>query len=204
MKAPASFQNPLPEMKIRIYDPLAEYLGGPSEVVRFDLSILDAARLSGHLCPSVAGAFLVSKAAIKALYPDTDTCVRGQIEVDLPGVANEGATGPISNVIGYLTGAWGEHGFAGINGKFSRRELMHFHSPRCVQGAYRFERTDTGEVVHVRYNPGAARGLHDAGTPTAFADAWQARVHAILTSPDVVEVVSERTSRAKNERRFVT
>lgn len=189
--------NPIPDldpkMKIRIYDPLAEYLGGPAETVRFSLSVLDAARLSGHLCPSVAGAFLVTKAAVEALYPDTETCVRGEIEVDLPGIANEGATGPISNVIGYLTGAWSENGFGGINGRYSRRDLLHFHSPRCAQGAYRFERTDTGAHVQVRYNPGAARGLHDtaARNGDSFGEAWQARVRAILTSPGVVEVISD-------------
>jgi hypothetical protein len=192
MKAQAKRQveSPMPTPQVQVYDPLAEYLGGPAEAVRFSISILDAARLSGHLCPSVAGAFLATQAAIKALYPETETCVRGQIEVDLPGMPNEGAMGPISHVISYITGAWSGSGFAGINGQYSRRDLMHFHSPRCIHGGYRFERTDTGQVVHVHYNPGLAPHPKGSGTRAAdsFERAWQARVSAILATPEVIEV----------------
>lgn len=181
----------LQELLIQVYDPLAEYLGGPDEAARFSVSILDAAKLSGHLCPSVAGAFLATRAAIEALYPETRTCVRGQLEVDLPGAPNEGATGPISHVISYITGAWGASGFGGISGQFSRRDLLHYRSERCQEAGYRFERMDTGQAVLVHYRPGLAHLPHRSGGKSAvdsFAEEWQARVSAILASPEVIEV----------------
>lgn len=180
----------LNKIEVKIHDPLAEYLGGPDKVTTFSVSIVDAARLAGHLCPSVAGAFLATRAAVEVLFPDTKTCIRGLLEVDLSGAPHEGATGPIGHVISYITGAWSTDGFGGLDGQFRRRDLLRFSSKRCKRGAYRFERTDTGQVVHVYYRPGKAE-LPELDDGDRFAESWQARVRAILASPAVIEIESE-------------
>lgn len=177
------------ELVIRVRDPLAEFLGGPGDVAEFELSVLDAARLSGHLCPTVAGAFLGARAAIHALFPDTGVCVRGEIEIDLPGRADEGVTGPISHVLSFITGAWDASGFKGLGkGRFSRRNLLHFGSSRCEGADYRFERRDTGAVVLVFYHPERAE-VPAADGEEDFADGWQRRVRGILSSRErVIEI----------------
>jgi len=171
---------------IEVHDALAEHFGGPSEVVRFSVSVLDAARLSGHLCPSVVGAFLVTRAAVEALFPDTHICERGQLAIDIPGDSADGANGQIGNVMSYITGAWSTSGFGGLRGKFVRRGLLRFNSKKVAFGQYRFERLDNGKVVEISYSPGNAE--LPAQESTEFAVAWQERVRAILASPDVIKV----------------
>lgn len=55
---------------VRMRDPLAALLGTAVGGV-MDYHYADAVRLSGHSCPTVAGAFLAGRAALAALYPDT-------------------------------------------------------------------------------------------------------------------------------------
>ena len=49
----------------------------------------DAVRLCGHSCPTVAGAWLMTAAALRALYPEVP--VRGAIEVTVGGARDDGA-----------------------------------------------------------------------------------------------------------------
>lgn len=176
--------NELPT--ILIHDPLAEYLGGPADVESFSITLLDAARLSGHLCPSVVGAFLVTQAAIKVLFADNGICERGLIAVDIPGAENERANGPMGHVISYITGAWSESGFGGLGDQFIRRNLLRFNSKRLTQGQFRFERLDTGKVVEVSYFP--SRAKPHPPKDSSFQSMWQQRVSDILSSDNVVEV----------------
>lgn len=171
---------------IEVHDGLAAYLGGPGEVERFSLSILDVARLSGHLCPSVAGAYLVTRAAVLALFPDTKVCERGLLTIDVPGAETDGANGPIGHVMSYITGAWPESGFAGLRGEFARRNLLRYNSKKVQIGHYRFQRLDTGAVVEISYFPNKANV--PASENASFGEMWQTRVKAILNSPDVIEV----------------
>lgn len=171
---------------IKIHDSLAAYLGGPGDIETFSLSVLDVAKLSGHLCPSVAGAFLATQAAVKALFPENETCERGLIAVDIPGDATEGANGPIGHVISFITGAWPEHGFGGLQGRFVRRNLMNYNSRRLVKGQFRFERLDTGKVVEISYYPFRVPRTEIPGR--SFGENWQERVKAILAAADVIEV----------------
>lgn len=174
------------KVSVKIHDPLAEHLGDPAEVVEFEITIYDAARLAGHLCPSIAGAFLMTRAAVHALFPENETCIRGQMLVDLPTANDEGAMGPMSHVVSYVTGAWAEDGFKGLSGQFKRRNLLRFDSERCRDGSFRFERTDNGKAVHVHYRPERASFDRNASDP------WQARVEAILSQADsVVDVSAE-------------
>lgn len=171
---------------IEIHDGLAEYLGGPYEVEHFSLSILDAARLAGHLCPSVAGAFLVTRAAVLALFPDTKICERGLMTIDIPGGDTDGANGPIGHVISYITGAWSENGFGGLGDDFVRRNLLRYNSKSLHLGQYRFQRIDTGAVVEISFHPNKAKV--PASNNTNFGGIWQNRVKAILDSSDVIEI----------------
>lgn len=52
---------------IPTHDPFAAMLGAARDG-RFDYHYLDAVRLAGHSCPTVAGAFLIGRAALAALY----------------------------------------------------------------------------------------------------------------------------------------
>ena len=171
---------------IEVYDGLAEHFGGPDDVVRFSISVFDVARLSGHLCPSIVGAFLVTRAAVLELFPDTHVCERGLMAIDIPGGSADGSNGQIGNVMSFITGAWSSSGFGGLRGMFVRRNLLHFDSKKVTVGQYRFERLDNGKVVEVSYCPGNA----DLPDPESsdYALAWQERIHAILVSPDVIKI----------------
>lgn len=55
---------------IRVQDPLSAFLGVNADGV-IDYHYVDAVRLAGHSCPTVAGAFLLARSALKSLYPDS-------------------------------------------------------------------------------------------------------------------------------------
>ena len=52
---------------VRTHDPFAAMLGAASGGV-LEYHYLDAVRLAGHSCPTVAGAFLIGRAGLAALY----------------------------------------------------------------------------------------------------------------------------------------
>lgn len=173
------------QLKIKVRDPLATQLGGPAEIEEFSLSLLDVARFSGHLCPSVAGAFLAVDAAVAALFPDK-VCERGLVEVEMPGTVANGANGPIANVIGYITGAWAESGFGGLGGEHRRRDLLRFGAQDLGPGQYRFIRRDTGKKVEITYDPSKAQKT--SVLPESFQEMWQQKVLNIVSSPSVIEL----------------
>lgn len=175
------------DLKIKVRDPLAVHLGGPLEIEEFSLSLLDVARLSGHLCPSVAGAFLAVDAAVTALFSDK-VCERGLLEVELPGTVADGANGPISNVIGYITGAWAESGFGGLGGEHRRRGLLRFGTQDLRLGQIRFIRRDTGQAVEITYNP--LKANNTSATQVSFQAMWQQKVLNIISSPAVIQIRS--------------
>jgi hypothetical protein len=200
MTAPAFFAQ-LPT--ITLHDPLAEFLGASSDGL-VEYRYLDAVKLAGHSCPTVAGAWLMTARALERLYP-TETPQRGGIKVELRGAAHEGVVGVIANVMALVTGAAGEGGFKGIAGRFERRGLLSFGAP--IEGEARFTRTDTGRSVEASFNGDAVparpetrvllqRALgHDASPEerAAFAAAWQERVARILVErrddPGLVRIV---------------
>lgn len=189
--------NPIPaslfeEFKIQISDPLAEFLGGTPNESRFSISLLDVIHFSGHACPSVVGAFLMTQKAVELLYPDSKTLVRGDLVVSLPTPPAQGATGPIANVISYLTGAWGETGFGGIQGKFSRRDLLRFAVSEIPHGTIRFERISTKNAVGLSYDPTKIE-LKATETPRLqdFQTQWRHRIKSILEHPQLaIEAVT--------------
>jgi hypothetical protein len=169
---------------IQVFDPLSEFLHGSEVESRFKISLLDVVRLSGHSCPSMTGAFLVTKAAVRHLFPTTNTCVRGDIEVLIPDLPEIGATGPIANVISYITGAWGGTGFGGLKGQFRRRDLLRFNCREVPAGAFRFTRKSTNQTVDVSFHP--ERVSIPPQLILDFQEQWRGKVHALLTHQDQV------------------
>lgn len=176
---------------VRTHDPFAEMLGAAQDGM-LEYHYVDAVRLAGHSCPTVAGAFLMGRAALAALYPD-EPAERGRIAVHMPAPEQEGTTGVMAQVLTLLTGAASDNGFHGIQGRFKRKGLLSF-ADRHEGEAITFTRLDTGASVAVSLNvspvPGdPAQGARmaavlqdraDDSQRVAFANAWQDRVRRLL------------------------
>jgi hypothetical protein len=198
MNTPA-FYNDVP--KITLYDPLAEFLGAAEKGI-IEYSFLDAVKLAGHSCPTVAGAWLMTRKALASLYGD-QLPVRGAIQVSFRDGQADGVTGVIANVVGLITGAAQSGGFKGIGGKFNRSNLLHFNAG--ITGEIRFTRPDTGINVDTAYHPERVTpspdmkelmqktmmGVANAEERSRFGRLWQDRVRRILIDhADDAEIVS--------------
>ncbi len=173
-----------------MHDPLAEFLGASADG-RIEYRYVDAVRLAGHSCPTVAAAYWMTLKALAALYPDA-LPQRGAIRVDFREDRLSGVTGVIANVVSMLTGATLDSGFKGIGGRFDRRDLLHFSTG--VTEEIRFTRIDTGDSVEVAarlqsvpFAPDTPelmrKCLEGKATPdeaARFRDQWQARVRSLL------------------------
>ena len=175
---------------IKLYDPLSEFLGAFDDG-ELEISYLECVKLAGHSCPTVAGAYLMAKIGLKRLYPDT-LPERGSIKVEMRDAQTAGVTGVIANVIGFITGANGAGGFKGIQGNFSRDNLLAYDVP--VQGEVKLTRLDNEESVTLNYNPSSVpadpmmqslmgKSLKNTASQEerqTFGMLWQKRVEAIL------------------------
>lgn len=175
---------------LQLHDALAEFLGAAQGGV-MEYRYADVVRFAGHSCPTVACAFLATRAALKALYPET-VPERGEVLVSLREAENDGTTGVVGAVAGLITGAAGAGGFGGIGGHFVRRRRLRYAQPQ--PSLLRYERADGGGFVDVEIHPDRIpvdpelRGLlscclsgsADASVQGVFAAAWQARVKALL------------------------
>ena len=85
MKTPAFFEA-VPA--IVVIDPLAETLGAAENGV-IEYHYRDAVKLAGHSCPTVAGAWLMTRTALAHLYPD-GVPQRGGMRVELRQAVDEG------------------------------------------------------------------------------------------------------------------
>jgi len=146
MEFPDYYKNIEP---IELIDELAMFLGAPDDG-EYKIYYNEIVKMAGHSCATVAGAFLMAREGLKALYED-DKPIRGNIKVELRDNAQEGSVGVSAAVFTNITGAAGNTGFAGINGKYARRNLLSFDAN--IVGFVRFTRTDTGKSVEVRYFP---------------------------------------------------
>lgn len=200
MSYPAFFEQ-APSITMR--DPLADFLGAAQGGV-MEYHYADAVRLAGHSCPTVAGTWLIARAALKALYPD-GPAERGAVTVKMPARVEEGVTGVMSQVLTLVTGAASDNGFHGIGGQFVRHGLLDF-ADVPMTGAIRFTRADTGAAVDVELDlSGVAPAPHvrelmgtafqpnaSAEQRSAFGNAWQDRVRRLLLDhaddPAVVRV----------------
>lgn len=201
-----SFFNDAPI--IRLYDPLAELLGSAEEGV-IEYCYADAVRLAGHSCPTVAGAYLTARAALKLLYPDAALPERGAIAVHMPTPETDGTTGVVAQVLTLITGAAAQGGFKGIGERFNRQGLLSFATKGGDNdGTVRFERLDTGAAVQVLFDAHKVPAdisqrermqavIQNRETPEQqieFAQHWQARVKRILLEhaddPSLLRVIS--------------
>lgn len=189
---------------ITVVDPLAEALGAADGGV-LEYRYVDAVKLAGHSCPTVAGAWLMTRAALARLYPD-ELPRRGELSVELRQRHDEGVAGVIASVVQLVTGAAGDGGFKGLAGRFARQGLLRYGV--ALPGEIRFTRVDNGASVvlahHLQAVPRPAdltekmqrafRPAADDAARRAFAQAWQGWVRTILTEhaddPVLIEVVA--------------
>ena len=171
-------------------DPLAEFLGACDGGV-LDYSYLDAVKLAGHSCPTVASAYWLTRLALRALYGE-ELPERGAIRVEFRDDRLNGVTGVIANVVSMLTGATVDTGFKGLAGRFDRRHLLAFNDGIALE--MRFTRTDNGAQVdgsanlrHVPADPEMPALMQrclggDASHEESlrFGNIWQDRVRRIL------------------------
>ena len=108
--------------RIRLHDPLADFLGAFEGGV-IEYAYLDAVRLAGHSCPTVASAYWLTSQALRALYGEA-LPERGGVRVAFRESRTAGVTGVIANVVSLLTGATTDTGFKGLAGRFDRRGLL--------------------------------------------------------------------------------
>lgn len=176
---------------VQIFDPLAQLLGAATDG-RLEYSYADVVRLAGHSCPTVAGAFLMGRAALQALYPD-GPAERGQVEVAMPAPVHHGTTGVVAQVLTLLTGAAADNGFQGLGGHYARDGLLTY-AGRHESDAISFRRRDTGAAVALQLDaspvPADPRQrdllvaiMQDAASEAdklAFAEIWQERVRRML------------------------
>lgn len=176
--------------RITLHDPLAELLGA-ADNGQIEYGYVDAVKLAGHSCPTVAGAYLMALKALNRLYPDS-TPERGGIRVEFGSPQSDGITGVIAAVAGLLTGAAGEGGFKGLAGRFSRRNLLGFAVGNATET--RFIRLDSGACMAVAYHPEIVpappelqalmakllAGSASDAERAEFGRLWQMRVRHIL------------------------
>lgn len=187
---------------ITVRDALAEFLGA-SDGGRIEYGYADAVKQAGHSCPTVAGAWLMARAALRALY-GAQLPERGGVRVDMVEAEDAGTTGVIAQVFTLVSGAAAGNGFQGIGGRFSRYDLLR-HGVGGT-GIARFIRVDTGAAVEVAMDlsgvpadvplrpllQAALAEEASAEVRAAFARVWQGRVRRLLLEhaddPAVIQV----------------
>ncbi len=190
MQYPAFYDAVAP---VTLHDPLAAFLGATTDGL-IEVRYLDAVRLAGHSCPTVAGAWLMVRRALTELYGG-ETPERGSIRVQMREAQGDGVCGVIAAVFTLVTGAAGAGGFEGLAGNFGRRGLLTFgHGKEAVDGVARFVRIDTGKAVTVDFDhasvpadpdmmPLLQKSLGGRATPdeqARFRRLWTGRIEAIL------------------------
>ncbi|MBU1216998.1 hypothetical protein KJ870_09325 [bacterium] len=186
---------------IKVKDPLSNALGA-FDNGEYEFSYLDVVKSAGHSCPTVAGAYLITLEALKALYPN-ERAIRGNIKVAFEEAEKDGVAGVIANVVSQITGATQITGFKGLQGKFARHSLMSFEQP--INASARFTRVDSGKCVDVIYNPSSILPHPDmqlimqkmqkseasADELKEFGVLWQDRVKRIFENQESVLRVQE-------------
>ena len=191
---------------IDVVDPLAGFLGAAG-AGRLRYRYVDVVRLAGHSCPTVASAFLMTRAALARLY-ENDVPERGGIRVEFRDARDAGVTGVVAAVCTFVTGATEDSGFPGIGGRFGRRERLFFARPLAF-GEIRFSRIDRSAApvevaAHLQRVGGdprtsqlmgrCLRGEASSDETSTFRALWQDRVRRLLLEhADDSEVIDVRT-----------
>ncbi len=178
----------VPSLTLR--DPLANFLGAAADGI-IEYHYLDVVKLAGHSCPTVAGAYMLTRNALHALYKN-ELPERGAVRVEFKDGILNGVTGVIANVVTMLTGATVDTGFKGLAGHFDRRNLMAFNADIPLE--IRYTRQDTSAQVdgaaHLRQiamDPDipmlmqrCLQGSASTEERELFGMKWQDRVRRIL------------------------
>lgn len=186
---------------IKVSDPLSNVLGA-FEAGEYEFNYIDVVKSAGHSCPTVAGAYIITQAALNALYSN-ERAVRGNIKVEFKEAMEDGVAGVIGNVVSQITGATDKSGFKGLAGKFARHSLMTFNS--TIDASGRFTRIDTGKSVDVIYNPSSImpspamqplmqkmmQGDANSDELKEFGRLWQDRVARIFENLNEVVRIEE-------------
>ncbi|MBP6498195.1 MAG: hypothetical protein KA253_05940 [Campylobacteraceae bacterium] len=193
MKYPDFFETIKP---IKLKDELSEVLGAfEGGVIHF--TYLDVVKSAGHSCPTIAGAYLMVREGLKALYGEA-LPQRGDIKVLFKEDILNGTTGVVANVFSLITGATSNWGFKGLNGAYDRRFLMFFNADIPLH--VRLQRNDTGRAIDIAYNPSSIlpdpqmqplmqkvlAGVTSVEEKELFGLLWQTRVRKILENFDKV------------------
>lgn len=198
----ADFINKIPAL--RMQEPFAKFLGASPDGI-FTYSYADAVKLAGHSCGTVAGAYLMVVKGLSALYGE-ELPVRGDIEVFMRDGCEQGATGVVAAIVGFLTGATTETGFPGLGPDllFKRKNLLVFDAAIDSQMALR--RRDTGAAVTIDIETQMIPiqpqmdevklkvfdGTASSAEIALFQEIWQGYVYAILVEyandPNLVRV----------------
>ena len=106
--------------------------------------VMPMVRLAGHSCPTVASAYWLACAPLARCM--ASRCLSAAVLRWICASRGEaGTTGVVASVLGLLTGAAGEGGFAGLAGQFVRRGLMRFGVD--IPTELRFTCTDTARPL---------------------------------------------------------
>ena len=175
---------------IALHDPLSEFLGA-FEKGKMEISYLDCVKFAGHSCPTVAGAYLMAKLGLEKLYKEA-LPQRGSVKIEMKKSKDEGVTGVTCNVISFILGASDSSGFKGIQGNFSRNDLVSYDVP--MDAEVKLTRLDTMQSVSLSYDPSSAaadekmmplmkkslQGIASKEEKELFQTLWQKRVEEIL------------------------
>ena len=188
---------------IIVRDPFLEFLGLVPAGETIAITFPELVKAAGHVCPTVAGAYLVLRHGLKALY-GSEPAVRGAVRVTAYGGPADFGYGPISQLVNFVVGAAPDTGFGGMaRGRFRRRDLFLFKRDDIRRNEFDFERLDTGQRVRVIYDPSVipspselassiAPALADGASAddvARFRRLWLQRVENILAAgPRVVSV----------------
>ena len=181
---------------IVLYDPLADFLGA-IESGAIEITYLDVVKFAGHSCPTVAGAYLMSKVGLQKLFVDT-LPIRGEVAVYIKGKKSEGVNGVIGNTIAYICGVSDEAGFKGIGTRFNRSNKLFYDAN--ITGEVKLMRLDTNESVELSYDPSIVppdpkmktlmqKLMQQSATTQErkeFQNLWQQRVATILLQKELL------------------
>ncbi len=184
-----------------LQDDLAAFLGATKDG-EIQIDYIDCVKLAGHSCPTVAGSYILAKVALNKLYGN-ETPKRSQVKIEFKDAKEHQVTGVIGSVLSFILGSNDSGGFAGIGGKFNRKNLLSYGNSD-VNGMVRFARIDNNESITLNLNTSIVPGdpnmqplmqktlMGQASKEEAeqFAKLWQARVEYMLLKPELREEIA--------------
>jgi len=200
LKYPAFYDKVEPFI---LKDDLAQFLGATEDGI-IQIDYIDCVKLAGHSCPTVAGSFILAQVALQELFGN-EMPKRSQVKIEFKEPKDSGVTGVIGSVLSFILGSNDEGGFAGIGGKFNRKNLLSYGNSD-VAGMVRFTRVDNNESVTLTLDTSAVPGnpnmqplmqktlMGQASKEEAqeFGKLWQARVEYMLTQPNLWSEIAKK------------